>query len=190
MEQLLPQATPALAKAVWERQQSPSARTVARALAAAGYPVHFVTVARWKAMDWRAQESRNPLAGARAALESTAPLVTGIPQTSIDDLIRQHSNRESLEKLTDDELLGTAAREVAIALIIIVQAMRERATFLVTTKLGDYGLAEHLVRDRPGAAEMATSGHADQLNRPIGSGIKPERLSQPHSITSSAMASR
>ena len=137
MDQLLPQATPALAKAVWERQQSPSARTVARALTAAGYPVHFVTVARWKAMRWRAQESRHPLAAARAGLDSSAPLVTGIPQTSIDDLIREHSNRESLEKLTDDELLRTAAREVAIALIIIAQAIQGRATSLVTTKTGE-----------------------------------------------------
>ena len=71
---------------------------------------------------WRGRPSRG-----------TAPFVTGIPQTSIDDLIREHSNRESLE-LTDDELLRAATREVAIALIIIVQAMRGQATSLVTTK--------------------------------------------------------
>jgi hypothetical protein len=98
--------------------------------------VHFTTVARWKAVGWIVQESRHPIDVARAALESTAPFVTGIPQTSIDDLIREHSNRESLE-LTDDELLRAATREVAIALIIIAQAMRGQATSLVTTKTGE-----------------------------------------------------
>ena len=47
-ERLFPRATTALAKTVWERQREPSARKVARALAAAGYPVHFTTVALWK----------------------------------------------------------------------------------------------------------------------------------------------
>jgi hypothetical protein len=117
--------------------------------------VHFVTVARWKATDWRAQESRHPIDVARAALESTAPLVTGIPQTSIGDLIREHANRESLEKLTDDELLSTAAREVAIALIIIVQAMRGRATSLVATKTGELAAMLKSVAAALGAASSA-----------------------------------
>jgi hypothetical protein len=121
----------------------------------AGYPVHFVTVARWKAMGWSVQESRHPLEVARAALDSTAPLATGIPQTSIGDLIREHGNRESLEKLTDDELLSTAAREVAIALIIIVQAMRGQATSLVATKTGELAATLKSVAAALGAASTA-----------------------------------
>jgi hypothetical protein len=97
-------------------------RKVARALAAAGYPVHFTTVALWKRTGWRAQESRHPLDAARAGLDSIAPVVTGIPTTSIKDLIKEYPNRESLEKLTDAELLRMAAREVAMALIIIPRA--------------------------------------------------------------------
>jgi hypothetical protein len=53
----LPKATPALARRVWARQQRPSARRVARAMQQAGYPVHFVTVARWRAQNWRAKAS-------------------------------------------------------------------------------------------------------------------------------------
>ena len=47
---------------------------------------------------------RHPLAVARAGLESAAPVVTGNPHTSIEDLIRTHPDRENFEKLTDAEL--------------------------------------------------------------------------------------
>jgi hypothetical protein len=100
-ERLLPRATTALAKTVWERQREPSARKVARALAAAGYPVHFTTVALWKRTGWRAPESHHPLDAARAGLDSIAPVVTGDPHTSIEDLIRTHPDREKFEQLTD-----------------------------------------------------------------------------------------
>jgi hypothetical protein len=60
--------------------------------------VHFVTVARWKAMGWRAQESRHPSDTARAGFDSIAPAATGNPHTSIDDLIRNHPDREILER--------------------------------------------------------------------------------------------
>src|ERR1700730_14661759 len=100
MEPPLPYATPALAKAVWEHQSSASARSVARALGAAGYPVHWVTVARWRRTGWQpiGPARRHPLALARAGLESVAPVVTGIPTTSIKNLIKEYPNRESLEK--------------------------------------------------------------------------------------------
>ena len=58
---------------------------------------------------------RHPLAVARAGLESAAPVVTGNPHTSIEDLIRTHPDRENLEKLPDAELLRLAAREAAMA---------------------------------------------------------------------------
>src|SRR3984893_15067298 len=141
-ERLLPRATTALAKTVWERQRETSARTVARALAAAGYPVHFTTVALWKSTGWRAQESRHPLDAARAGLDSIAPLVTGNPQTRIDDLIGNHPDRENFEKLTDAELLRLAAREAAMAVVIIARTIQARATSLVSTNAG--GVADLL----------------------------------------------
>src|SRR3984893_13170143 len=127
-ERLLPRATTALAKTVWERQREPSARKVARALAAAGYPVHFTTVALWKRTGWRAPESRHPLDAARAGLDSIAPVVTGNTQTCIDDLIRNHPERKNFEKLTDAELLRLAAREVAMAVVIIARRIPALAT--------------------------------------------------------------
>jgi hypothetical protein len=42
--------TPAQAKAVWDRMDHPSTRRMATALTQSGRPVHFSTVARWKAL--------------------------------------------------------------------------------------------------------------------------------------------
>jgi hypothetical protein len=41
--------TPAEAKAVWSTIRNPSARGVANALSQAGRPVHFSTIACWRA---------------------------------------------------------------------------------------------------------------------------------------------
>ena len=49
-------------------------------------------------MGWRAQESRHPSDTARAGFDSIAPAATGNPHTSIDDLIRNHPDREILER--------------------------------------------------------------------------------------------
>ena len=62
------------------------------------------------------------------------PVVTGIPTTSIKDLNKEYPNRESLEKLTDAELLRLAAREAAMAVGIIARTIQARAVSLVSTK--------------------------------------------------------
>jgi hypothetical protein len=115
MDQQLRRATPDLAKAVWSRQQSPSARSVARALTRSGRPVHFTTVNRWRAHDWRDAKGQHPLDQARAALESALPLMTLDPTSTIDDLVRNSPERQQLDELSDGELLRRTAREVAMA---------------------------------------------------------------------------
>jgi hypothetical protein len=82
----LTKATPAMARVVWEAQRRPSARTVARALTLTGKPVHHVTIARWKVQGWRSVSSDHPLEIARRRLEGVAPLVSGHPKTTIQDL--------------------------------------------------------------------------------------------------------
>ena len=69
-------------------------------------------------------------------------MVTGNPQTCIDDLIRDHPERENFEKLTDAELLRMAAREVAMAVVIIARTIQARAVSLVSTNAG--GVADLL----------------------------------------------
>src|SRR6478672_2461767 len=88
----LPRATPELAQRVWARQQRPSARRVARAMQQAGYRVHFVTVNRWRAQGWRTTAADHPLEIARGRLEAIAPLVTGDPETIVQDLIDDPRN--------------------------------------------------------------------------------------------------
>jgi hypothetical protein len=132
MDQQLPKATPELARAVWQRQRSPSARSVARALTQSGLPVHFATVNRWRRCGWRADPTEHPLEQARADLECALPLVTGDPTTTIEDLLRDSRDREQLEELSDAELLRKAAREVLIAVCVIANAMMCQASLFVT----------------------------------------------------------
>ena len=137
MDRSLPQASPTLAQAVWARQRQPSARSVARAMSAAGFPVHYVTVARWRAQNWRPVEADHPLEAAHAALDAAAPLVTGDPRTTIDDLVARAGDADSLAAKSDGELLRSAVRELLIALIVLTRALTQKAAELVTDKPGD-----------------------------------------------------
>jgi hypothetical protein len=122
----LPRATPELAQRVWARQQRPSVRRVAQALRQAGYPVHFVTVARWHARNWKAEESEHPLEIARGRLEAVATMVTGNPEPSLADLIHDPARGRDFAGLTDAEVLRRAAREAAIATALIWKAIKDR----------------------------------------------------------------
>jgi hypothetical protein len=121
-----------MAQRVWARQRRPSARRVARALA--GYPVHFVTVARWRARNWEAQASEHPLEIARGRLEAVAPLASGDPETTLEDLVDDPAVEQDLDSLTDGEVLRRAAREVAIATALVAKAIQGRtaAAFNIT----------------------------------------------------------
>jgi hypothetical protein len=110
MNQPLPQATLELAKAVWDRQRAPSARSVARALTQAGLPIHYVTVNRWRKWNWRADPALHPVDQARADLDAALPLLTGDPRTTIEDLVEESPDKASLEKLADGELLRKPRR--------------------------------------------------------------------------------
>ena len=121
-------ATPVLAQRVWARHQRPSARSVARALQAAGFGrVHWTTIARWRAQNWKAKDSAHPLESARAGLEALAPLMTGDPATGLDDLVGD-PDRDNLHQLSDAELLRKTAREVAIATILLTEEIRRRVS--------------------------------------------------------------
>ena len=122
--------------------------------------MHFTTVALWKRTGWRAQESRHPLDAARAGVDSIAPVATGNPQTRIDDLIRNHPDRENFEKLTDAELLRMAAREVAMAVVIIARTIQARAVSLVSTNAG--GVAD-LVKSAGAALDAVGSAFLQAL---------------------------
>src|SRR5208282_1644978 len=82
--------TPAEAEAVWSTIRNPSARGVANALSQAGRPVHFSTIARWRAQGWRhVQHGPHPVEAAREALDITARVLTGDPWQGTEFLARQ-----------------------------------------------------------------------------------------------------
>jgi hypothetical protein len=110
-------------------------------MTAAGYPVHFTTVARWKAQGWRPHtDDVHPLDQARAALDSFAPLLTGDPMTKADDLICDGSAKENLERLSDAEHLRRSARELSILLIRMHELLVPRLGSLMAERLGELAL--------------------------------------------------
>src|SRR5260370_2832950 len=162
MNQPLPKATPDLAKAVWGRQQSPSARSVARALTQSGRQVHFTTVNRWRAHDWRDAKGQHPLDQARAALESALPLMTRDPASTIDDLVRSSPERQELEGLSDGELLRKAGRELAMVVYVVAHLMlRQEAEALFITRTEAVGV---LMRALADSMRSVTAAFGQVLN--------------------------
>jgi len=88
--------------------------------------VHFVTVARWRAQHWKARPSRHPLEIARSQLEAVAPIVSGDPETTLEDVVEPH--KRDFDELADSEVLRRAAREVAIATTLVAKEIQNRTT--------------------------------------------------------------
>jgi hypothetical protein len=93
----------------------------------AGYRVHFVTVNRWRAQGWRTTSSEHPLDIARGRLEAIVPLVSGDPETTVQDLVDDPTHND-FDELTDAEVLRGAAREAAIATALVWKAIKDRIT--------------------------------------------------------------
>jgi hypothetical protein len=130
----LPRVSSEEARIVWESQRRPSARNVAKALSQAGRHVHFATINRWRKRGWRTGPAEHPLDTARAALDSAIPILTGNPTSSVVDFVEKDSDADQLRQLSDQELIRTASREIAIALIMCSRVLRERISELVSRK--------------------------------------------------------
>ena len=176
MNRTFPKATPALAKSVWQNQKRPSARSVARAMTAAGYPVHFTTVARWKRHGWADTDGVHPLDQARAALDSIAPLLTGDPMTKAEDLIREAKDnisevKDNLDALSDTERLRRAARELSITFILVATAIEQSVPLLVASRPSELAaLIDALVAC--GQAANAATLQAERMEREPGVAVK------------------
>jgi hypothetical protein len=104
--------SPDEARKVWTSIRRPSARRVARALTQAGRPVHFATVARWKAQNWRdVPERLHPLQAAQDELDVAVPVLSGDPATNTSAVVEGSEAAKKLEALTDDQLLAKAVRD-------------------------------------------------------------------------------
>jgi len=122
--------TPALAKQVWQATPKPSTRRVATKLRQSGARISHGTVARWKSQGWRSlqQEQQHPLEIARDRLDDAVPVLTGNPMSTAASMVQGSDDRETLEQLSDDELLRRAAREVLIAVVVIARVTMLKAT--------------------------------------------------------------
>ena len=125
--ELPPPVTPPEAKHLWDEQRRPSARSVAKALARAGRPVHFTTVARWKKREWQVEARlEHPFATAMRKVDLAVPLLTGDATTKAVDIVgdivgARAANRESM---TEDQALHPVIRESLITLIILVRLLQ------------------------------------------------------------------
>ena len=125
--ELPPPVTPPEAKHLWDEQRRPSARSVAKALARAGRPVHFTTVARWKKREWQVEPRlEHPLAAAMRKVDLAVPLLTGDPTTKAVDIVRdilgaRAANRQGT---IEDRAPHRATRDSLITLIILGQLLR------------------------------------------------------------------
>ena len=101
---------PAHAKQVWESMPGASTRRVATKLRQSGASVSHMTVARWRSRGWRPLqgEPQHPLDIARGYVDDAVPLLSGDPMTTSASFIQGSLDRETLEQLTDDELLRRA----------------------------------------------------------------------------------
>src|SRR5215831_10979554 len=114
--------TPDEARKVWVSIRRPSARRVARALTQAGRPVHFATVARWKAQNWRpVAEGLHPLEAAQDEVDVCVPVLTGDPTTNTGTVVEASQAKERMEPLSDKQVLSKAVRGSAIGLIALFE---------------------------------------------------------------------
>jgi hypothetical protein len=116
--------TPAEAKVVWDRMDHPSARRVATALTQSGRPVHFSTVARWKAEGWRSVEhGPHPLEMARRAIDVALPVLTGDATMTASDFVKANPAAKKLMKAPPEQVLRMAMHEAATVQIVVASEL-------------------------------------------------------------------
>jgi hypothetical protein len=123
----LPPITAELVRQVWDGMSNPSTRRVAQKFRQAGRPVSHETVRRWRANGWRPlAREQHPLDAARVALDDAIPILTFDPLTTTANFVSASKDGSAVEELSDAELVRKASRELAIATIVVAQAlMRE-----------------------------------------------------------------
>jgi hypothetical protein len=167
MKRKLPKASPALAKSVWQSQKRPSTRSVATALTAAGYPIDFTTVARWKRQDWQSNSNEDhPLDMARAKLEGIAPLATGEPT------LAEASNENRAEQVSDATLLRQEAARLSAVSVQVWSAAEPKLEKLVRRRTGELALLVQALAECGEAAANALS-QAEKMEQapPLSGGV-------------------
>jgi hypothetical protein len=135
----LPHATPAMAKRVWQGLRGqPSSRKVSKKLLQAGFFAHHTTIARWRRRGWPATgKGQHSIDAALAGVDIAAPLLTGDPKTTVDELVNLSEAKAQLERLSEKELLTAAARQALITITLVEEQFNAQLPKLVNEKLAE-----------------------------------------------------
>lgn len=159
-------ATAADAKAAWESlgDKATPKRAMAK-LRAAGLTIAVRTFARWRKNGWVRDGDgyvADEVITARVTLEDIAPVVTGDPGTTVEDVVKNSPLAKALAGLPYDELLEAAAKGVLIAVPCFLEAALQKAEAIVSAQPQAAGT---LVNACAQALESAGNGvlKADEL---------------------------
>jgi hypothetical protein len=118
-------------------------------MTAAGYPVDFTTIARWKREGWKGNSNDDhPLDIARAKLEAIAPLATRNPIPASD---------ERDEQLSDAALLRRESRKLSALSIRVWEAAEPELKRLVRRRTGELALLIQALAESSQAVTNALS---------------------------------
>jgi hypothetical protein len=132
----LPRATPAMAKLVWQGLRgNRSSRIVSKKLLQAGFYAHHTTIARWRRRGWPANgKGKDSIDAALAGVDIAAPLLTGDPKTTVDELVNLNEGKARLEELSDKELATAAVRQALITITLVEEAFNAQLPKLVNER--------------------------------------------------------
>jgi hypothetical protein len=92
-----------------------------------GFAVHFTTIARWKRGGWKTDTNDDhPLDVARTTIESFAPLLSGDPMATIQDIKDAGASKSEMEQLSDAELLRKTSKELCILSNVMMKVILEQ----------------------------------------------------------------
>jgi hypothetical protein len=99
---------------------------------------------------------------ARASLDDAVPLLTGNPMSTAESLVQEGAEREKLERLTDEQLLCRAARQLLIALCMIAKVVTNRAADILIKPAEVGALMKALAECFEAASAVLNQGGASQ----------------------------
>jgi hypothetical protein len=124
---------------------------VATAMTAAGYDVHFVSVARWKRHGWRSNINDDHLLDvARSKLQVNLPVVTGNPVTAEETV-------DGEEGLSDAAPLRQEVRKLSALSLQVWNAAEPQLKKLVRRRTGELALLIQALAETSQAVTNALS---------------------------------
>src|SRR5262249_7184600 len=94
------------------------------------------TIARWQRRGWPAiGKAKDSIDAALAGVDIAAPLLTGDPKTTADELVNLSEAKAQLEALSENELVTAAVRQALVTITLIEEELNVQLPKLATGKL-------------------------------------------------------